>query len=254
MKKAILWTAFLGGIIGLLSCAPGRPASSPIPVNAEKFNTYLDQGLQALADKDYAKAVLCFKQAVAADPRSSRAYNLLGIALFREEDYLQAKPMFENAISLRPDYAEAYNNLGGVLCLLKEFVKAKDMFRRAVSISPRDVSATYSLGHLLLMLGETEEGMTWLAKGIELDPDFLEKRKDVTVGFGYEAYDEAAVSFAYAKLFAAAGNVEKTLIYLERADGSGFRDWNKVRTDDAFARVRDDPRILEFLKSRQPGG
>ncbi|MDH4197142.1 MAG: tetratricopeptide repeat protein [Candidatus Aminicenantes bacterium] len=254
MKKAIVWTAILGGILGLLGCAPGKPSAGPGTVNPAEFKTHLDQGIQALSVKDYARAALCFERAVAADPRASRAYNLLGIALFQQKNTPQAKAMFEKAISLRPDYAEAYNNLGGVFCLLKEFEKAKEMFRQAVGLSPQDVSATYSLGHLLLMLGETEEGMTWLAKGIELDPDFLEKHKDMTVGLAYEEYNEAEIEFAYARLFAAAGNVDKTLVHLERADRASFKDWARVLTDAAFERVRDDPKIREFLKSRGPGG
>lgn len=254
MKKVVVWAVFLGGILGLAGCALVRPSAGPAPANLADSKKFLDQGIQALGEKNYAKAALYFEQAVAADPRAGRAYNLLGIALFQEKDYLRAKPQFEKAISLQPDYAEAYNNLGSVLCLLKEPEKAKGMFRKAIELSPQDVSAIYSLGHLLLMLGETEEGMTWLAKGIELDPDFLEKHKEMTVGLAYEQYDEAKIEFAFARLFAATGNVDKALVHLERADGAGFKDWARVLTDDAFAKVRDDPKIREFLKSRGPGG
>jgi len=254
MKKAAVWAVLLSGIFGLLCCAPGKPSASPGLLRPEEFNTFFNQGLQAMGAKDYAKAVVFFQQAVAADPRSSRAHNLLGLALFQEKNYQRAKSMFEKAISLRPDYAEAYNNLGSTLCLLKDFRKAKEMFRQAVSLSPGDIAANYSLGHLLLMLGETEEGMATLAKAIELDPDFLEKHKDLTVGLAYENYNEAEIEFAYARLFAAAGNVDKTLVHLERADRAGFKDWTRVMTDAAFEKVRDDPKIREFLKSRGPGG
>jgi len=253
MKNVILAGALLSGIFGLLCCAPGKPSAGPGLVNPEEFNAFFNQGLQAMGDKDYAKAVLSFQQAVAADPRSSRAYNLLGLALFQEKNYLRAKPMFEKAISLRPGYAEATNNLGSTLCLLKDFQKGKEMFRQAVSLSPEDVAANYSLGHLLLMLGETEEGMAALAKGIELDPDYLEKHKDMTVGLAYENYNEAEIEFAYARLFAAAGQVDKTLVHLEHAGRADFKDWARVLTDAAFEKVRDDPKIREFLKSRGPG-
>ena len=250
MKKAIVWAVLLGGMLSVLGCAPGKPAAGPARANPADFKTYLDRGVESLSVRDYAKAVLYFGQAVAANPTSSRAHNLLGIALFQEKNYLQARPMFEKAISLRPDYAEAYNNLGSVLCLLKEFGKAKEMFRQAVGLSPQDVSANYSLGHLLLMLGETEEGMILLAKAIELDPDFLEGHRDMTVGLAYENYNEAEVEFAYARLFASAGYVDKTLVHLERADRARFKDWTRVLTDAAFEKVRDDPKIQEFLKSR----
>jgi len=254
MKKAIVWAIFLEGILSLTGCALVKPTAGPARVNPAEYDTYLNRGIQALTDNDYSQAVLYFQQAVAADPTASRAYNLLGIAFFQKKDYLRARPMFEKATSLKPDYAEAYNNLASVLCLLKEFAKAKEMFRQAVRLSPRDVSANYSLGHLLLMLGETEEGLAHLAKGIELDPDFLERHKDTTVGFVYENYNEAEIEFAYARLFASAGNADKTLAHLERADRAGFRDWPRVMTDPAFEKVRADPKIRDFLASRGPGG
>ena len=254
MKQAVIWAVLLGGMVGLLGCAPGRPSAGPGRADPAEFKTYLDQGILALGEKDYAQAALYFERAVAADPRASRAYNLLGIAHFQQKNYAQARAMFEKAASLRPDYPEAYNNLGGVLCLLKEFKKAEEMFRKAIGLSPQDVSAIYSLGHLLLMLGETEEGMAWVAKGIELDPDFLEKHKDMTAGVAYEKSNEAEIEFAYARLFAATGNVDKALVHLERADRAGLKDWARVLTDDAFAKVRDDPKFREFLKSRGPIG
>jgi Tfp pilus assembly protein PilF len=251
MKKTILGLILWGGILSLVSCVPGKTSSGLAPVNPVDFNIYLNQGIESLGEKDYTKAAFYLKQAVAADPRSGRAYNLLGVAFFQQKNYLQAKSSFEKAVSLKADYAAAYNNLGSAFCLLKDLEKAKVMFLKAVSLSPKAVSSIYSLGTILLMMGNAREGMAYLAKGIELDPDFLEKHQDMITGLSYQGYDEAEMAFSYARLFASAGNIDKTLFYLEKADRARFKDWARVLTEKEFDKIKDDPKIREFLKAHR---
>jgi len=251
MKKTVLGLIFCGGILLLLSCAPGKTSSGLAPANPVDFDTCFNRGIEFLREKDYEKAAFYLKQAVAADPESSRAYNLLGLAFFQQKNYLQARSSFEKAISLKADYAAAYNNLGSTYCLLKDLEKAKVMFLKAVSLSPKDVSSIYSLGSILLIMGSTREGMDYLEKGIELDPDFLENHQDMIAGLAYQSFNEAEMAFSYAKLFASAGNIEKAFFYLEKADRAGFKDWSRILTEDEFGKIKDDPKILEFLKTHR---
>jgi hypothetical protein len=55
--------------------------------------------------------------------------------------------------------------------------------------------------------------------------------------------------FADARAYASAGNIEKTVDYPEKAAKAGFAEWQRLLREKEFGRVRDDPRIRNFLKS-----
>jgi hypothetical protein len=96
-------------------------------------------------------------------------------------------------------------------------------------------------------MGERKEGMEHLAKGIALDPDYLESHHKYMAVYNSMEFDLAEMNFSYAELFAAIGNIEKTVDYLKRAKRAGFNAWNKILKEKEFDKVRDDPRIREFL-------
>ena len=55
--------------------------------------------------------------------------------------------------------------------------------------------------------------------------------------------------FIYAKAYAFAGNVDKTVEYLDKAREAGFVDWPRILREKEFEKVRDDTRVKNFLKS-----
>lgn len=133
-----------------------------------------------------------------------------------------------------------------------QFAKAEELYKKALSLSPDMISANYSLGILLSNLGRIEEGTRYLSRGIALDPDYLEKHKELVTMFSFLSFDMRETYFAYAKAYAAAGNIEKTVDYLDRAREAGLSDWQRILRETEFEKVRDDPRVKIFLKSQGP--
>ena len=238
---------FLGIVLILFSaCATHKPSAEAAP-EAKNFDLALSQGDFYLKQSDYPKAIEEFKKAIILRPDSARAYNLLGMAYFLQKNYNLAEENFEKAISLDTSYAQAYNNLGNTYFVKRQFDKAKELFKKALSLVPDLISANYSLGTLLVYEGNFEEGTVYLSRGIELDPEYLEKHKTFVASISSPVFGSSEIYFTYAKLFATAGNVEKTLEYLKKAKEAGFRDWERVMEEKEFDKVRDDPRIKEFL-------
>lgn len=224
------------------------PSSEKVISPGKDFNYYLTNGILFLKQKDSEKAIEQLKQAIALNPDSPKAYNLLGVAYFQRKDYELAEEQYKKAIDINPSYAKAYNNLGSVYFILRKFDKAEQMYKKALSLFPELISANYSLGTLLLALGNTEESTLYLSKGIELDPDFIEKNKAFITNFTSSTFNSPEIYFTYAKVYASTGNVEKTVEYLKKAAQAGFKDWKRIDEEKEFEKIRQDERIRDYIK------
>jgi tetratricopeptide (TPR) repeat protein len=212
------------------------------------FDASLKEGLSYMARGEYRLAAEELRSAVEAKPDSPKAHNYLGLSYFQLKDYDPAKEQFEKAAALDPSFATAYNNLAGVYSIKRQFAQAEELYKKALALAPDLVSANYSLGILLTNLGRTEEGTGLLSRGIALDPEYLENHKDMVTTFTSLSFDVRETFFTYAKAYAAAGDLDKTVKYLEKAREAGFADWPRILTEKEFEKVRDDPRIRNFLK------
>ena len=231
------------------ACA-GRPAPSASAGAAGKpaFERALDRGVLSLARGEYGKAAASFRTAVAARPDSAKARNYLGLCYFHDKDYALAREQFEKAIAVDASFATAYNNLAGVCSIKNEFARAEELYKKALALSPDMVSANYNLGVLLCNTGRAKEGFPYISRGIALDPDYLEKNAEMTAAFSPRSGDMREAFFAYARAYAAAGDIGKTVEYLNKARDAGFTDWSRILRDQEFVKVLGDPRIKSFVK------
>jgi tetratricopeptide (TPR) repeat protein len=211
----------------------------------------MKQGLSFLAEGNYGRAAAELRTAVKISPSSPKAHNYLGLCYFHQKDFEPAREQFEKAVALDPSFAAAFNNLAGVYSVKSQFGKAEEFYRRALTLSPDLISANYSLGILLSNLGQAEEGSRFLSRGIVLDPDYLENNRDLITTFSSRSFDMKEMYFTYAKAYASAGNVDRTVEYLDKAKEAGFANWPRILREKEFEKVRDDPRIKNFLK--KPG-
>lgn len=242
----LIKVAFLGLVfLGIFSCAR---QNRPMTGATASFEFYLRQGAYYMSQGSYEKAQQEFDKALALNPSSARAHNLSGLARFQLKDYPSAEGQFLKAVALDPSYAPAYNNLGGVYAVRGQWSAAKETLQKAISLSPDMASAYFSLGTVHFNLGEAEEGTACFAKGIALDPDYLQKNSASVIGLSMGSASLAELNFTFAKLFATAGNIERTLEFLNKAKQAGFRDWQRIAEQNEFEKVRDHPAIQKFLK------
>jgi tetratricopeptide (TPR) repeat protein len=244
MKSTLVVAGLSLSFLLAAGCTRLGKAGAPPAGGSESF--YVGQGSLAIKSKDYDRAIDNLGRALTLNPDSVEALNLLGMAWFYKKDYRTAENKFARAISLNASFAPAYNNLGNLYVMTGLTDKAEEFLKKAIGISPRLASAYYSLGALFLQTGRVDEAMAYLTKGLDLDPSYLETHG--TLVATTDARASAESEFAWARVYASRGDVERTLAHLEKAKRAGFRDWKRIESDQAFDGVRENPDVLKYIK------
>ena len=127
-----------------------------------------------------AKAVACFTQALALDPRYARAH--AGIAWAHAvvgvvgetapHDVMpQAKEAARKALAIDESVDVAHAALGNVLALYEwDWAGAERALRRALVLNPADASTRSDLARLLGLLGRADASLTEARRAVEIDP------------------------------------------------------------------------------------
>jgi Flp pilus assembly protein TadD len=228
------------------------------PVSPEALRSAADRTLQAwragqraavfAARREYAAAASEYGKALALLPSDASLHNRLGVMYQNLGKDDLARREYERAVALNPRHASAWNNLGTLEHAQRRFKQAIRAYRKATELKPQLASPWMNMGAAQLALGRVEEGLAAYRQAFELDPAALESRSGTVVS-GLDAADQ----FYYiAKMLAAAGRVEPALQFLLKARASGFRDWDKVRDDPAFAPLKDDQRFQLLLRDAGP--
>lgn len=248
MRNKIALLFFIGLAAAAACVSHAVPPSSEPAARSATYEQALERGIVLLGRGEYGKAAAEFGAAIAVNPGSAHAHNYLGLCYFHDRSYEPAKAQFEKAAAADPAFAAAVSNLAGVYFVRSEFPKAEELYKKALALAPDLISANYSLGTLLCNLGRVDEGSGYLTHGIALDPDYLDKHAELVTKFSSLSFDPRQTCFAFARAFAAQGNVEKAVEYLDKAREAGFADWWRILREAQFDKVRDDPRIQAFLK------
>lgn len=230
-------------VVFFWSCLPPGKAGSEA-----SFERHLNAGLAHMRNKDYGLARQEFSLALNLNPKSTRVHNLIGLTYFREQNYDMAEMYFQRAVRLDPQFSLGYLNLGGVYAMKQLYPRAREYYEKTISLAPGLVAAYYSLGAVCFQLGDEEAALNYLAKGLELEPDFLEKHPDSLAGLPMKGTSLAELYFSFARLYAGRQDLDRTVDYLKRARQAGFKDWNRIEQEPEFEKIRGNPVIREFLK------
>ena len=229
-------------------CAPRKVSvSAAKPGSGESYISYLARGTSLLEQKKYNEAINELRQASILKPDSDKVYNYLGIGYFMKKNFAEARKCFQKALAINPAYAAAICNLGNLQFETGEVDLAVETLSKASAEFADDIALHFSLGNILLHKGELDQGFAHLKKVMELDPGYMERGKSFSLETSASDLPRPEIFFRYARLYAVADNLEKTLEYLDKAKKTGFVEWERIRHDDAFARLREDPQIKKYL-------
>ncbi|MCX6553491.1 MAG: tetratricopeptide repeat protein [Candidatus Aminicenantes bacterium] len=246
--KRMAWGVFII-IFFLFHCATSRVSvSGSKPAGGESYVSCLARGMRSLGDKKYDEAISALQQASMLKPDSDKAYNFLGIGYFMKKNFAEAVKCFQKALAINPAYASAVCNLGNLQFETGEVDAAVATLSKGIAEFADNVALHFSLGNILLHRGEIDEGFAHLAKVMELDPGYLGRAKSFSLETSASDIPRTEIFFRYARLYASVGNLEKTLEYLGKAKESGFNDWKRIRQDDAFAALREDPQVKKYFE------
>lgn len=118
----------------------------------------LSDGQRALARSDYATATAAARRALAADPRSARAQELMGDVELGQKRPDSALRHYAEAIRLQEDYFRPHVQTGIALAAAGRLNDAEPALRRSLQLLPT-AAAYYFLGTIAEGRGRTDEAL-----------------------------------------------------------------------------------------------
>ncbi|PYT23693.1 MAG: hypothetical protein DMG58_27525, partial [Acidobacteria bacterium] len=91
---------------------------------------------QQIENGDCTAAAELVRKALASNPNSSNARNLLGICQAQAGEFAGARASFQKALELSPQFAAAHVNLGKLLIGMHEEAAAIQQFKAAIAVDP----------------------------------------------------------------------------------------------------------------------
>ncbi len=129
----------------------------------------------ALLDlKDYANAIIYYRQAIEANPSSADSYVNMGLAYKALGNYDSAIACINKALIIKPNSHDALLNLGSCYSDINDFTNAILNFKKAIALNPSSGGAYINLGNIYNRTNQLDEAEKAFKKGYELDPNIPE--------------------------------------------------------------------------------
>jgi tetratricopeptide (TPR) repeat protein len=235
---------------------PLHRAQPPSPgASAEELEK---QGDELRTEKNYLDATDYYEAIIRKSGATASLLNKIGICQLQLRRYREARKTLERAVKKDPKYADALNNLGVVYYELgvenrssRDFGRAIKMYDKAIATSGDSASFYNNRGAAYFSKKDYEKGAQDYATALQLDPDIFER----TSRGGVQAMlpspgDRARYEYVVAKLYAKAGENERSLHYLRKAIEDGYKDIANVYKDNEFSTLRKDPRFTELMATK----
>jgi tetratricopeptide (TPR) repeat protein len=202
-------------------------------------------------EKNYLDAIEYHRAALRKKPGSASLLNKIGMSQLLLRRLREARKSFEQALKIDRNYANACANLGVVYYLDRNYGKAVKFYDKAIALEP-DAAVFYNnRGAAYFNKKQYEKASLDYAKALELDPDIFEPSSRAGVQASIPSpEDRARYAYVLAKIYAKAGENERSLHYLKKAMEDGYKDIKSVYKDSEFSALRKDPRFAELMTAR----
>ena len=141
-----------------------------------KSDRFLAAGKKLLEEKDAARAILQFRNAVRATPKNPEAYYQLSLALFAAGDLSGSIGNLRKVLEINPKHRPAQLRLAQIEAMASDpkYVKgAQDSLKQLLQDSPDDADALHALAFTELKLGDTEQAVEDFSRAMVLAPQDL---------------------------------------------------------------------------------
>lgn len=132
----------------------------------------LELAAQHYQKRNYPIALDELRRAIAADPKYSSAYNMLGLIYMDLKDNTRAEQSFKEALKLTPNDADTNNNYGWFLCQSGREREAITWFEKAASdpLGPSPSKPLHNAGVCLRKAGDANGAESYLQRAFKVDP------------------------------------------------------------------------------------
>jgi Tfp pilus assembly protein PilF len=203
--------------------------------------------------------------AASAASEGALTKNETGVKLFRDGKVEEATALLEKAVREDETYLPARINLAHAYERLNRFDEAIEQYRRVIALERQNFFAHNNLGVLLDRQGRYDEAIAEFEEALKSQPaDPLAMRniepakrsktsiqeRQTQIQWAEENArakpQDADASYHVARVHASYGNKNLALQWLDRSLRQGYKESTQVKSDPAFANLRQD-RDFELL-------
>ncbi len=244
--------------LALTSLAPGLRAQGTAKPPDQQVSAPVGDPLQdaedradaMMAQKLYSDALAAYKALLVKQPQSAGLQNKIGIAYHHLLKFSDAKRYYQLALRTDPTLASAANNIGTIYYQQKKYKKAIKEYQHAIKIGPELASFDSNLGYAFFGDKQYDPAMLAFRRALQLDPTVFERHSLTGTSLMERSVEDRGLFFFFlAKSYAQMGNAERCAQYLRKARDEGFNKMATVKTDPAFASVRDNPLVKQVLEN-----
>jgi len=203
-----------------------------------------------LARKEYKEAEEIFHRLAVENPTNAIYWNELGIAHHNQSELDLALKCYQKAVKVNPQYSDAQNNIGTVFYERKKFSKAIRAYRKAITMRGDFAPFYLNLGYAYFGQKDFEDSIASFRKALALDPTSLDpsrSRTGTVIQDRSISMNRGRFYYLLAKSFAAAGDVDRAILYLRKSKDEGYSDFNDAKRDPSFATVLKNPEAQELF-------
>lgn len=186
---------------------------------------HLSQGRKLLDQGNTDAAIAAFQKAAAQDPKEGAVYLNLGAAYERANRTDDAISAYRKSVELDPKNVYAHNNLGVLLDQKGAYDQAIAAFENAVKSEPGNAMAKKNL--------DTAKKNKAALK--ERENEALRAEKEAQA-----KPDDPQLAYNVSRIYAHYGKPEQAIQWLQKAVTLGFKDVKYIKSDPAFASLKDD--------------
>jgi len=223
-----------------------------VPVSDEDLieaNHLVQEGNEAYREGDFYPALIKYLAAAELNPNSEFICNRLGMAYLQLEYPEEAITAFKRSTALNSKYPYAVNNLGSAYFAAGSIKKAEKYFKKAIRMKKDEATFYLNLGTLYFEKKKPEKAYEAWRQSLSLDRDILYKNNSISVAIKGGGVSPEERDYFMARIYAAAGDVPRTIESLENALMNGFSDIERIETNPEFDPIRKDERFVKFMES-----
>jgi tetratricopeptide (TPR) repeat protein len=257
-RRTFIVVSLLANLFSLRAQSPQSQETNPAiprvpPPSANLSVQELEEEGDALrAQKDYLDAMDYYQAAMKKSP-SAVLHNKVGVCLIQLSRFRDAKKAFEVALKLDNKYPEAHNNLGVTYYEVKRYGSAVKEYKRAIKLRDENASFHVNLGSAYFSRQDYDDAAREFNRALQIDPRVFEPQPSggVSVKLATSG-DRAFFHYTLAKMYASRGDLERCQLYLSKANEEGYPYIKDALKDSKFAKVRQDPNFVSFVRSLKP--
>jgi tetratricopeptide (TPR) repeat protein len=205
------------------------------------------RGDSYFARKLYDDAIIEYQKSINIDRYNASTLNRLGLVYHQSQKLNEAERYYREALKQNPYFLEVLNNIGTIEYVRQHYDNALEQYQKALKIRADSPTVLLNLGACLFDMKRYDEAMKATQRALEIDPKLLDKVSGFGTLIQTSRRSDPTVSFYFAKIYAAQGDKERAISYLNRALDEGFSDFEKIRTEPAFAVLAKEEGFTKVL-------